>query len=72
VDYKIHDENSSLYNTPPCVSGYTCVISFLTICWRKKSELEAEFIKEAAKEKMVQLKGHRSVGGGMRASIYNA
>ncbi|KAL3525189.1 hypothetical protein ACH5RR_013561 [Cinchona calisaya] len=36
-----------------------------------KSELEAEFIKEAAKEKMVQLKGHRSVGG-MRASIYNA
>ncbi|KAK4764018.1 hypothetical protein SAY87_013456 [Trapa incisa] len=36
-----------------------------------KPELEAEFIKEAAKENMVQLKGHRSVGG-MRASIYNA
>ncbi|KAL0379061.1 UNVERIFIED_CONTAM: Phosphoserine aminotransferase 1, chloroplastic [Sesamum radiatum] len=36
-----------------------------------KAELEAEFVKEAAKEKMVQLKGHRSVGG-MRASIYNA
>ncbi|XP_073058110.1 phosphoserine aminotransferase 2, chloroplastic-like [Primulina eburnea] len=36
-----------------------------------KSELEAEFVKEAAKEKMVQLKGHRSVGG-IRASIYNA
>ncbi|KAK4791264.1 hypothetical protein SAY86_031677 [Trapa natans] len=36
-----------------------------------KPELEAEFIKEAAKESMVQLKGHRSVGG-MRASIYNA
>ena len=38
----------------------------------EKSELVAEFIKEAAKEKMVQLKGHRSVGGGLRASIYNA
>ena len=37
----------------------------------EKSDLEAEFIKEAAKEKMIQLKGHRSVGG-MRASIYNA
>ncbi|KAK4780381.1 hypothetical protein SAY87_016487 [Trapa incisa] len=36
-----------------------------------RPELEAEFIKEAAKESMVQLKGHRSVGG-MRASIYNA
>ena len=33
--------------------------------------LNAEFIKEAAKQGMVNLKGHRSVGG-MRASIYNA
>jgi phosphoserine aminotransferase len=37
----------------------------------EKSELEGEFIKEAAKENMVQLKGHKSVGG-MRTSIYNA
>ncbi|XP_054825073.1 phosphoserine aminotransferase 2, chloroplastic [Prosopis cineraria] len=37
----------------------------------EKSDLEADFIKEAVKQKMVQLKGHRSVGG-MRASIYNA
>ncbi len=34
-------------------------------------ELNARFIKEAANEKLVNLKGHRSVGG-MRASIYNA
>eukprot|EP00250_Pteridium_aquilinum_P004134 c14364_g1_i1 orf=395-1690(-) len=34
-------------------------------------ELEAELIKEAAGQGMVQLKGHRSVGG-IRASIYNA
>ncbi|HZM34283.1 MAG TPA: 3-phosphoserine/phosphohydroxythreonine transaminase [Burkholderiales bacterium] len=33
--------------------------------------LDDEFLKGAAKQGMVQLKGHRSVGG-MRASIYNA
>ena len=37
----------------------------------EKSGLEIEFIKEAEKENMVQLKWHKSVGG-MRASIYNA
>jgi phosphoserine aminotransferase len=37
----------------------------------KDSKLDEEFLKGAAKEGMVQLKGHRSVGG-MRASIYNA
>lgn len=34
-------------------------------------ELEAEFVAEAAKQKLTGLKGHRSVGG-MRASLYNA
>jgi phosphoserine aminotransferase len=34
-------------------------------------DLEAQFIKEAAENSLVSLKGHRSVGG-MRASIYNA
>jgi phosphoserine aminotransferase len=34
-------------------------------------ELNKEFIKEAAAKGLVELKGHRSVGG-MRASIYNA
>jgi phosphoserine aminotransferase len=33
--------------------------------------LEAEFVKGAAKRGLVDLKGHRSVGG-IRASIYNA
>ncbi len=37
----------------------------------KKSELDDEFIKGAKARGMVQLKGHRSVGG-MRASVYNA
>lgn len=34
-------------------------------------ELDAKFVKEAAANDLVNLKGHRSVGG-MRASIYNA
>jgi phosphoserine aminotransferase len=37
----------------------------------KNNALDAEFLKGAEKQGMVQLKGHRSVGG-MRASIYNA
>jgi phosphoserine aminotransferase len=37
----------------------------------KDPKLDEEFLKGAAKAGMVQLKGHRSVGG-MRASIYNA
>ena len=37
----------------------------------RDAKLDDEFLKGAAKADMVQLKGHRSVGG-MRASIYNA
>ncbi|XP_071686358.1 phosphoserine aminotransferase 2, chloroplastic-like [Rutidosis leptorrhynchoides] len=117
LDYKIHADNDSLYNTPPCYGIYMCGLVFEDLLAQgglvevekknvkkaqilydaidgsggfyrcpveksvrslmnvpftlEKSELEAEFVKEAAAEKMVQLKGHRSVGG-MRASIYNA
>ncbi len=35
------------------------------------ADLDAKFVKEAAENGLVNLKGHRSVGG-MRASIYNA
>ena len=35
------------------------------------AKLDDEFLKGAAKQGMIELKGHRSVGG-MRASIYNA
>ena len=46
--------------------------SIMNVVWRLPSEeLEAAFVKEAEKERMVGLKGHRSVGG-VRASIYNA
>jgi phosphoserine aminotransferase len=37
----------------------------------RDAKLDEEFLKGAVKQGMVQLKGHRSVGG-MRASIYNA
>ncbi|KAI5083562.1 hypothetical protein GOP47_0003305 [Adiantum capillus-veneris] len=117
LDYKIHADNNSLFNTPPCFGIYICGLVFDDLlanggleaaekrniekakllydaidgsnaffkCPVDKAvrslmnvpftmatpELEAEFIKEAAGQGMVQLKGHRSVGG-IRASIYNA
>jgi len=37
----------------------------------KKTDLETRFVKEAAAAGLVNLAGHRLVGG-MRASIYNA
>jgi phosphoserine aminotransferase len=44
----------------------------MNIPFRLKDEaLDEEFLKQAKQRGLVQLKGHRSVGG-MRASIYNA
>ncbi|HEY8422388.1 MAG TPA: 3-phosphoserine/phosphohydroxythreonine transaminase [Thermoclostridium sp.] len=116
LQYKVHAENSSLFNTPPCYSIYICGLVFE---WLKKlggvpemqkineekaailydfldnsklfkgtvrkqdrslmnvpfitgnKDLDAQFVKEAEEKGLVNLKGHRSVGG-MRASIYNA
>ena len=46
--------------------------SQMNVCFYLRDEaLDAEFLKGAQAQNMVQLKGHRSVGG-MRASIYNA
>ncbi|HEX9950430.1 MAG TPA: 3-phosphoserine/phosphohydroxythreonine transaminase [Rubricoccaceae bacterium] len=46
--------------------------SKMNVCFRLPDEdLEARFVKEAAAEGLLALKGHRSVGG-IRASIYNA
>lgn len=46
--------------------------SLMNVTFRLPSEeLESEFIVEAAKHQLTDLKGHRSVGG-IRASIYNA
>ena len=46
--------------------------SLMNVPFKLKDEaLDAAFLKGAEARGMVQLKGHRSVGG-MRASIYNA
>jgi phosphoserine aminotransferase len=46
--------------------------SLMNVTWRLPTEeLEAAFVAEASEGGMVELKGHRSVGG-IRASIYNA
>ena len=46
--------------------------SLMNVTWRLPDEdLEKTFVREAADEGMVELKGHRSVGG-IRASVYNA
>ncbi|MDH5611830.1 MAG: 3-phosphoserine/phosphohydroxythreonine transaminase [Gammaproteobacteria bacterium] len=61
-------DSSSLYSSPVdknCRSWMN--VPFVLA----NAELDAKFLEEAAKHKLVALKGHRSVGG-MRASIYNA
>ena len=117
LDYKIHADNDSMYNTPPTYGIYMAGLVFQ---WLKKnggipameranikkaallydaidasngfyscpvnqadrsrmnvpftlkdSNLDGDFLKQADARGLLQLKGHRSVGG-MRASIYNA
>ena len=116
LNYQVHADANSLYNTPPCYTIYICK---LVLEWLKENggleamqernvkkakllydfldnskmfrgtvvpedrslmnvpfvtdsdELNAKFVKEATEAGLVNLKGHRTVGG-MRASIYNA
>ncbi len=117
MDFKIHADNESMYNTPPTFAIYMAGLVFQ---WLKKNggiaameknniakanllyaaidgsngfyncpvakddrsrmnvpftlkdaNLDGEFLKQADARGLLQLKGHRSVGG-MRASIYNA
>ena len=117
LDYKIHADGDSMYNTPPTYGIYMAGLVFQ---WLKKNggvatmeqanikkadllyaaidasngfyhcpvnqanrsrmnvpftlkddNLDGDFLKQADVRGLLQLKGHRSVGG-MRASIYNA
>jgi len=117
MDFKIHADNDSMYNTPPTFAIYMAGLVFQ---WLKKNggiaameknniakanllyaaidgsngfyncpvvkadrsrmnvpftlkdaNLDGDFLKQADARGLLQLKGHRSVGG-MRASIYNA
>lgn len=116
LQYDIHVEKESMYNTPPTYGIYMCGLVFKhllenggieamyehnkkkaailydyldqskmfkpTVVKKDRSlmnvtfntgndELNKKFVVEAEKNDLVNLKGHRSVGG-MRASIYNA
>lgn len=77
---KISNEKSKLvYDVIKNSNGfYVCPIkencqSRMNIPFRIRNDpdLENKFVAEAAKLNMLQLKGHRSVGG-IRASLYNA
>jgi len=65
--YDLLDE-SDFYTSPVVPEDR----SLMNVPFKLKSDaLDAEFLKGAQERSMIQLKGHRSVGG-MRASIYNA
>ena len=116
LDYKIHADNGSMYNTPPCfgvyVAGevfrkiketggvaalekvnkekakklydyidqsdlYSCPVvekdrSLMNVVFvTGNTDLDKKFTSESKAEGLINLAGHRSIGG-MRASIYNA
>lgn len=116
LDYKIHADNDSMYNTPPCFAIYMAGEVFkhienmggikamheLDVAKAAKlydyidgsdfykspvakedrslmnvvfvtgdTDMDKKFVAAAKEEGMVNLNGHRSIGG-MRASIYNA
>jgi phosphoserine aminotransferase len=66
--YDFLDGGSGFYTSPVARADR----SRMNVPFRLRDErLDAEFLKGAEQRGMLQLKGHRSVGG-MRASIYNA
>ncbi|MGH1360568.1 MAG: 3-phosphoserine/phosphohydroxythreonine transaminase [Burkholderiaceae bacterium] len=65
--YKAIDQ-SSFYNNPVALENRSRMNVPFTLA---DSALDEAFLKGAEQQKLIQLKGHRSVGG-MRASIYNA
>ncbi|WP_137718358.1 3-phosphoserine/phosphohydroxythreonine transaminase [Methylobacillus flagellatus] len=116
MDYQIHADNDSMYNTPPTFAIYMAGLVFKHVLklgglaameqnniakakllydyldasafysspvapdnrsrmnipfTLKDARLDGEFLKHAQQQGLLQLKGHKLVGG-MRASIYNA
>jgi len=61
-------DQSKMFQSPVAKADRSIMnVTFVT----GKEDLDALFVKEATAAGLVNLKGHRSVGG-MRASIYNA
>ena len=71
--YDFLDESKLFMGTPVKEARSLMNVPFVCNIEDKeaKDAMEAKFIKEAAAAGVVNLKGHRTVGG-MRASIYNA
>ena len=66
--YQAIDASNGFYNCPVVKSDRSRMNVPFTL---KDAKLDGEFLKQAEAIGLLQLKGHRSVGG-MRASIYNA
>ncbi|MGA8865225.1 MAG: 3-phosphoserine/phosphohydroxythreonine transaminase [Gallionella sp.] len=66
--YGAIDASNGFYNCPVATADRSRMNVPFTL---KDTNLDGEFLKQADARGLLQLKGHRSVGG-MRASIYNA
>jgi phosphoserine aminotransferase len=78
IEKEAAEKSASLYNVMDSSDGYytspvdTACRSHMNVVFRLPSvELEKKFLDESNQQGLVNLKGHRSVGG-CRASIYNA
>ena len=72
--YDTIDASDGFYNCPVAVSDRSRMNVPFTLKntgTLKNNTLDGDFLKQADAQGLLQLKGHRSVGG-MRASIYNA
>jgi phosphoserine aminotransferase len=66
--YDTIDNSNQFYRSPVAISNRSWMNIPFTL---KDDALDKPFLKQAEERGLLQLKGHRSVGG-MRASIYNA
>ena len=70
--YDVIDNSNGFYYSPVNPNSRSRVnIPFRVGGESGDAELEKKFLEEAKARGMIQLKGHRSVGG-MRASLFNA
>jgi phosphoserine aminotransferase len=66
--YSAIDASNGFYHCPVALANRSCMNVPFTL---RDPALDKEFLAGAEARHLLQLKGHRSVGG-MRASIYNA
>lgn len=69
--YNAIDSSNGFYISPVAKNSRSRITIPFRISGPNGEELEKKFLKESEAAGMIQLKGHRSVGG-IRASMYNA